>query len=135
MSHRGTVCSSTGWTPGLGCSCVTLPHPVFITASAEAIDLLAERHPTMRRIILSEVRQTPPAAGLMSRLEILASGPPPAAEPLFENGESVHLEDRAGKAVIHLVPDLPPLRLFAGLAASGGWELRLLPRRRAGGIA
>jgi hypothetical protein len=94
--------------------------PVFITASAEVIDLLAERHPAMRRIILSEVRQIPPAADLMSRLEILASGRAPAAEPLFENGESVHPEDPAGAAVIHLVPDLPPLRLFAGLAASGG---------------
>jgi hypothetical protein len=96
------------------------PTPVFISANAEAIDLLAERHPDMRRIILSDVRQTPPATDLMSRLEILASGRAPAGEPLFEDKESVHPEDRAGAAVIHLVPDLSPLRLFAGLAASGG---------------
>jgi hypothetical protein len=96
------------------------PTPVFITASAEAIDLLAERHPAMRRIILSNGRQTAPAGDLMSRLEILASGRAPVAEPLFEDAENVHSEDRAGAAVIHLVPDLSPLQLFAGLAASGG---------------
>jgi len=96
------------------------PTPVFITASAEGIDLLAERHPAMRRIMLSDVRRTPPAADLMSRLEILASGRASAAEPLFEDTERVHAEDCAGAAVIYLVPDLPPLALFAGLAASGG---------------
>jgi len=63
--------------------------PVFITASAEVIDLLrkgirhAPDHPFGGAA-------DPTAADLMSRLEILASGRAPAAEPLFENGESVH---------------------------------------------
>jgi hypothetical protein len=96
------------------------PSPVFITASAEAIDLLGGRYPAMHRICLSDVCRTAPAAGLMSCLEILASGRAPAAVPLFDDTEGLHPDDRAGAAVIHLVPDLPPLRLFAGLTASGG---------------
>jgi hypothetical protein len=94
--------------------------PVFITTSADAIDLLAERHPEMRQIILPSVPQTAPAGDLMYRLEIVASGRAPAAEPQFEDKESLHHEDRGGSAAIHLVPDLPPRRFFASLAASGG---------------
>lgn len=93
------------------------PSSVFITASAEAIDLLAERHPAMRRISGVDVPQDPAGADLMSRLAILTSTGSPAVESPFESREGVHLEDRAGAAGFYFVPDIPPLRLFAGLAA------------------
>jgi hypothetical protein len=94
--------------------------PVFITASAEAIELLAERYPDMRRITLPGEPRTAPAADPMARLEILASGRAAAAEPLFEDPAAVHSEDRTYAAAIHLVPDRPPLRVFAELAAARG---------------
>lgn len=95
------------------------PSPVFVTASSKAIDLLAEKLPTMRRVGRTALngmagggRATPPPRGdLMSRLERLASLPlpdPAAAEEAPDISPGVHV-----------VPDFAPLRLFADLAGSG----------------
>jgi hypothetical protein len=95
------------------------PSPVFITASAETIELLAQRHPAMRRILPADMHPIPASAGLMSRLEILASGPAPVAASLLEEAESVPCEDVAA-AAIYLLTGISPFRLFAGLAATAG---------------
>lgn len=90
--------------------------PVFVTASSKVIDLLAEKFPTMRRIGPTALNgmagggrpPAPPRGGLLPRLERLASLPLPdpsvADEPCNTFPE------------VYVVPDLPPLRLFAGLA-------------------
>lgn len=95
------------------------PSPVFITASAEAIELLAQRHPAMRRILPADMHPTPAAAGLMSGLEILASGPPPVAASPLEKAQRILCEE-VPAAAIYLLTGISPLRLFAGLAATAG---------------
>jgi hypothetical protein len=94
--------------------------PVFVTASPEAVELLAEKFSSLRRIGRSAPDQTaaagavsaPSSAGdLMARLETLASSPLPDAGPSDEGGHA--------DVLVYAVPDLPPLQLFARLAERG----------------
>ena len=95
------------------------PGPVFVSASAEVVGLLAEKFPSLRRIHRSALEQTtcagavsePSAArDFLARLERVASRPLPDA------GASDEGDDAPS---VYAVPDVSPLRLFAILAESG----------------
>jgi len=96
------------------------PGPVFVSSSAEVVGLLAEKFPSLRRIHRSALEQTPCAGAVsepsaardfVARLEMLASRPLPDAGTFDE--------DACEDVLVYVIPELPPLQLFARLVERG----------------
>jgi hypothetical protein len=105
------------------------PSPAYITHHPAVIERLLDKFPRMLQLCLADLQRrtanrraeaTWTRQELISRLELLACLPEPVTLPEAANSLSGYSQDAAaGFPIIHLVPGIPPLELFARLLPEG----------------